>query len=116
VVNFVGDQHVLADFVAEVRELAPALRLVVSIPVVSGAAALTQFRRFPGLSLPPETIEAAGHLDGAGGPVAAAVDLAERALAIEGVSGVDLIAPMTGGPSVVAQDLAAVGRALGGGR
>jgi methylenetetrahydrofolate reductase (NADPH) len=116
VTNFVGDHHVLADFVAEAHALAPALHFVVSIPVVSNLAALAQLRRFPGLSLPPETIEAAEHLAGAAGPVAAAVELAERALAINGVSGVNLSAPMANGPSAVADDLAAVGRALGGGR
>jgi methylenetetrahydrofolate reductase (NADPH) len=113
--NFVADRGVLADFVAQVQELAPGLRVIVAIPVVSSAAALTQLRRFPGLSLPPETIEAVGHA-GPAGPVAAAVAIAERALRIEGVSGVHLSAPMVGGPSIVARDLAAVGRSLGGGR
>jgi methylenetetrahydrofolate reductase (NADPH) len=115
VLNFVSDRGVLEDFIAEARAVVPALRFVVSIPVVSSAAALSQLRRFPGLSLPPETVEAVEQLGG-DGPTAAAVDLAERALAIDGVSGVNLSAPMASGPSVVARHLAAIGRALGGGR
>jgi methylenetetrahydrofolate reductase (NADPH) len=113
--NLVGDHRVLADFVAEVREAAPSLRLVVSIPVVTSVAALDQLRRYPGLSLAPETIRAVEEHGRATGPVATAVALAERSLAIEGVSGVNLIAPSAGGADVVSRDLAAIGRALGGG-
>jgi methylenetetrahydrofolate reductase (NADPH) len=116
IVNFVADRFLLADFVARARVLAPSLLFLVSVPVITTPDALERFRRLPGASLPAETIRAIEESGRVTAPVTAAIELAERALDIDGVVGVSLCAPAApSGPDLVSRDLAATGRALGGG-
>lgn len=118
ILQYVGDVARLADFVAEVVELAPEVKVVAGIPLVvdpDGAAVLAAFTA---AELPGGYVRAV--LDAAdprAAGIAAAVEFATSVLSIPGVSGV----AVTGGARVgeevdYCRALAATARELGGGQ
>ncbi|MCU4183308.1 methylenetetrahydrofolate reductase C-terminal domain-containing protein [Acidiferrimicrobium sp. IK] len=114
---FTGDGDRLAEFVAAVRGLAPGLRPVISVPVLTSPEALRLVGRYPALSLPAAAVAAVedAHPHTAG--LDAAHCMALAALAIEGVAGVSLAAPAIPDRALAAaSDVVALGRALGGGQ
>ncbi|MCU1472502.1 MAG: Methylenetetrahydrofolate reductase [Amnibacterium sp.] len=104
-----GPEADVESFVAAARELVPSMRFVVSVPVGAterGRARLAAF--FPDAD--PAALDEPDHA------VAHALVTAERMLALAGVIGVDLSAGAGDGEEEqVAEALATVARALGGG-
>ncbi|MEV4419327.1 methylenetetrahydrofolate reductase C-terminal domain-containing protein [Patulibacter sp. NPDC049589] len=116
IVNHAGDEDALGAFVVATRALAPALRILVSVPLVCSTAGARRLEAFLPGAVPADVLAALDAPD----PTAAAVDraiaAAGRALAVDGVAGVDLSGVAGPGEEpVVAAALAWVGADLGGG-
>lgn len=115
-VNHAASVDRVAAFAAQVRALAPQLRLIACVPLVvssAGADRLTAFLHGP---LPPALAAPLSARDPLAAGVAQAVAHAEALLAIPEIEGVDLSAPAGPGEELlIAGALAQAGRALGAG-
>lgn len=97
-VNHVGPAETIAAFVGAARAAGSDVPFVPCIPVVTDRFSADVLRRFPGVVLPSTLVEAImGAVDPVTAGVAAAIDMATRVLAIEGVSGVNLSGAACGG-------------------
>lgn len=112
-VNHASSVQVVADFAAQVRALAPSLRLIACVPLVVtqvGADRLTAFLHGP---LPATLTDPLLAPDPVAAGVAACVAHAEALLAVPEIDGVDLSAPAGPGEAPqIASALAEAGRAL----
>jgi 5,10-methylenetetrahydrofolate reductase len=116
IVNHAGDDDELAAFVDATRRLAPALRVIVSVPLVLSAAGATRLEAFVPGAVPAGVLRALDGPDPTVAAVALAVASARRALAVPGVGGIDLSGvPGPGEELGVAAALARAGAELGGG-
>lgn len=116
IVNHAGSDEELAAFVAATRALAPALRVLVSVPLVLSVAGAARLQAFVPGAVPPDVLAALDAPDPAASAVALAVASARRALAVPGVGGIDLSGvPGPGEEVAVAAALARAGAELGGG-
>lgn len=115
-VNHASSVDRVAEFAAEVRSLAPALRLIACVPLVVSAAGADRLTAFLHGPLPAELAAPLSAADPVAAGVAQAVTHAEALLAIPEIGGVDLSAPAGPGEELlVAVALAQAGRALGAG-
>jgi methylenetetrahydrofolate reductase (NADPH) len=115
-VSHAASSGAVADFVAEAAELAPELRFIACVPLVTSHAGLLRLTRFTPSELSWETNVAIVDRDPVGAAVRAAVTAAQELLEIDGVHGIHLSA--AGGPGEelqVAAALALAADALGGG-
>lgn len=98
-VNHAGGSAGVATFVGAAQQLGVTMPFVPCVAVITDVESLVVLERFPGLVVDPElrrrVLEAA---DGRAAGIAAAVDEAERMLAIDGVVGVNLSGSATSGP------------------
>jgi 5,10-methylenetetrahydrofolate reductase len=119
-VNHAGGPGPVASFVAAARAAGATLRFVPCVAVFTDAESLAVLERFPGLVLDPaERRRVMDSPDSRQEGVAAAVDQAERMLAIDGVVGVNLSGSACGGAeaesAAIMADVAAGIRASVGG-
>lgn len=115
-VNHAASVDRVAEFAAEVRSLAPSLRLIACVPLVVSAAGADRLTAFLHGPLPEELAAPLRAADPVAAGVAQAVAHAEALLAIPEIAGVDLSAPAGPGEGLlIAAALAQAGRALGGG-
>jgi 5,10-methylenetetrahydrofolate reductase len=108
-VNHCGGVEPVARFIAAARELGSGLGFIPCIPVVVDRRSAAVIRSFTSLVLPEgfvERIEAAADPRAAG--IAAAIDLGERMLAIDGVVGVNLSGGRDDGERQLAEAMAAI--------
>ncbi|MBJ7472357.1 MAG: methylenetetrahydrofolate reductase C-terminal domain-containing protein [Solirubrobacteraceae bacterium] len=114
-INHCRSVEAVAEFAAQVRELAPGLRLIACVPLVvsqAGADRLTAFLHGP---LPSELAAPLTAPDPVAAGIAVCVAHAEALLEIPQLAGVDLSAPAGPGEAMrVASALAETGRALKG--
>lgn len=112
----------LAEFAAELAALlphpeqphAPAVPLVACVPLIPTAASAQRIARYLHGDPPAQLLAALDAPDPVAAAIAQAVAHASRLLEIPGVAGIDLSAPAgTGEELLVADALAAAGRALG---
>lgn len=116
-VNHAAEAVEVEEFVAELRERAPGVRCVVSVPLVLSEAGVQRLAAFvPDAVVPVGALQATVSGDPVGAAVRAAVERAERLLALDGVHGIDLSAAAGPGEELqVAGALALAAAALGGG-
>jgi 5,10-methylenetetrahydrofolate reductase len=100
-VNHAGGPAAVATFVARARHAGVTMPFVACVAVITDATSLHALEQFPGLVVDPEVrTRVLGASDVRAEGVAAAVDEAERMLAIDGVVGVDLSGSATAGPEL----------------
>jgi len=116
IVNHAGSADELEAFVAATLAQAPALRLLVSVPLVCSVAGAERLHAFLPGAVPPDVLAALDAPDPGARAVERAIDVARTALAVPGVDGVDLSGVAGPGEElVVAEALARAGAELGGG-
>jgi 5,10-methylenetetrahydrofolate reductase len=100
-VNHAGGPAAVATFVDDARRAGVTMPFVACVAVITDATSLHALERFPGLVVDPEVrTRVLGASNGRAEGIAAAVDEAERMLAIDGVVGVDLSGSATAGPEL----------------
>ncbi|MGH9271074.1 MAG: methylenetetrahydrofolate reductase C-terminal domain-containing protein, partial [Ilumatobacteraceae bacterium] len=98
-VNHAGGADGVAQFVGAAREIGVTMPFVPCVAVITDVESLVVLERFPGLVVDPELRRAVLEADdGRAAGIAAAVQEAQRMLAIDGVVGVNLSGSATAGP------------------
>ncbi len=115
-INHCSSVSVVAEFAAQVRELAPELRLIACVPLVVSQAGADRLAAFLHGPLPTALSDPLRDADPVRAGIAACLGHAEALLGLSEIDGVDLSAPAGPGESMlIAGALAQAGRALGGG-